>query len=187
MRTLDELGDEARACTRCRLHATAAGAVFGAGDVAADVMVVGEAPGREEDQAGRPFVGRSGRLLDRLLAEAGIGRERCYVTNVVKHRPPGNRDPKPDEVAACRAYLDGEVGALGPRVVVTLGNFATRALLGTREGVTALRGRAYPFGAASLVPTFHPSYALRHGAAAEAGIRADLERARDLVAAEPGP
>lgn len=182
MATLAELEEEARACARCRLHATATHAVFGAGDPAAELMVVGEAPGREEDAAGRPFVGRSGRLLDRLLAEVGIGRERCYVTNVVKHRPPGNRDPKPDEVVACRPYLDGEVARLRPKVVVTLGNFATRALLGTREGVTSLRGRAYPFGPTTVVPTFHPSYVLRHGVAAEAGIRADLERARDLVA-----
>ena len=113
----------------------------------ADLMFVGEGPGRDEDLAGEPFVGRSGKLLDRLLAEElGIDRSRCYIANVVKCRPPQNRDPRPDEIEACRPYLDAQLELIAPLVVVTLGNFATRALLETTEGIRRLRGRAYPFG-----------------------------------------
>ncbi len=140
--------------------------VFGEGDPAAELMVVGEGPGREEDLQGRPFVGRSGQLLDRLLAEeAGLRRAQVYIANVVKCRPPGNRDPLPDEIAACRPYLEQQLALIGPRVVITLGNFATRLLLDTTRGITQLRGRSYPFGpdGAVLLPTYHPAAALRGG------------------------
>src|SRR6202041_2480094 len=111
---------------------------------------------------GRPFVGRSGQLLDRLLAEeSGLQRREVYIANVVKCRPPGNRDPLPNEVEACHHFLEGQVSSIAPSVIVTLGNFASRALLGTKEGVTRLRGSAYPFANGSLVPTFHPAAALR--------------------------
>jgi DNA polymerase len=148
-------------------------------------MVVGEGPGRDEDLQGLPFVGRSGQLLDRLLAEeAGLARRDVYVTNVVKCRPPGNRDPQPGEIYACRPYLDGQVAALAPRVVLTLGNFATRTLLGTKQGVTALRGTVHPWGPPGtvLVPTFHPAAALRGGATVLAQMRADFVRAKELLA-----
>ena len=150
---LAELAAEAAGCTRCPLAATRTQVVFGVGDPGADLMFVGEAPGRDEDLQGVPFVGRSGQLLDRLLAEeVGLGREAVYIANVVKCRPPDNRDPKPDEIAACRPYLEEQVALIAPNVVVTLGNFATRLLLDTDQGITKLRGRSYPMGPPSWCP-----------------------------------
>ena len=184
MATLDALAQEAAQCTRCRLAEGRTNVVFGMGDPSAALLFVGEGPGAEEDRQGLPFVGRSGKLLDRLLAEElGIGRDRCYIANCVKCRPPNNRDPLPDELAACRPYLEGQLDQLDPKVVVTLGNFATRALLETTEGITKLRGRAYPFRHGHLVPTFHPSAALRSGGEVVAAMRADLIRAKRLLPA----
>lgn len=185
MPALADLADierEALACRRCPLSAGRTTVVFGEGDPRASLMVVGEGPGRDEDLQGRPFVGRSGQLLDRLLAEeAGLRRDEVYIANVVKCRPPSNRDPLPEEIASCRPFLDGQVRAVAPAVVLTLGNVATRALLGTDSGVTQLRGRSYPFGAATLVPTFHPAFALRGGGEVMAKMRADLVRARQIL------
>lgn len=156
--------------------------VFGVGDPEADLMFVGEAPGRDEDLQGEPFVGRSGKLLDRMMAEElGVDRTHCYIANVVKCRPPDNRDPKADEIAACRPYLDTQLRLIAPAVVVTLGNFATRLLLDTDLGITKLRGRSYPMGAWQLVPTYHPAAALRSGGVVVAEMRADLVRAKQLV------
>ncbi|MGH9152097.1 MAG: uracil-DNA glycosylase [Acidimicrobiales bacterium] len=180
-----ELEREALSCTRCPLAGGRTTVVFGVGDPGADLMFVGEGPGHEEDLKGEPFVGRSGRLLDRLLREElGMARERVYIANVVKCRPPGNRDPRPEEVAACRPFLERQIELVAPRVIVTLGNFAARLLLGTTAGIKAARGRAYPYGAAVVVPTYHPSYVLRSGSAGEvmAGIRADLVRAKEHLA-----
>jgi uracil-DNA glycosylase len=173
-------------CTRCPLAAGRTTVVFGEGDPHADLMVVGEGPGREEDLQGRPFVGRSGQLLDRLLAEeAGLRRAQVYIANVVKCRPPGNRDPLPEEIAACRPYLDQQLALIEPRVVLTLGNFATRLLLETNRGITQLRGRTYSFGRGSanpgatvVLPTYHPAAALRGGGEVVARMRADFVRAR---------
>src|SRR6516225_11400515 len=138
---LADVEQAASGCTLCALAAGRTTVVFGEGDPHADLMVVGEGPGREEDLQGRPFVGRSGQLLDRLLVEeAGLRRDEVYIANVVKCRPPGNRDPLPDEIAACRPFLDQQVALIGPRVLVTLGRFATHALLGTTEGIGRLRG-----------------------------------------------
>ena len=179
---LAELAREASTCTRCPLAAGRTQVVFGVGDPGADLLFVGEAPGRDEDLQGEPFVGRSGKLLDRLIAEElGTDRSRCYIANVVKCRPPDNRDPRPDEIAACRPYLEAQLGAIGPRVVVTLGNFATKLLLDTDQGITKLRGASYPFGEAVLVPTFHPAAALRSGGVVVAQMRADLVRAKALL------
>jgi DNA polymerase len=142
-------------------------------------MFVGEAPGQEEDLQGAPFVGRSGKLLDKLIAEeVGIDRTGYYIANVVKCRPPGNRDPFPSEVDTCNHWLESQLAHVAPSVVVTLGNFATRTLLGTTEGITKLRGRVHPWRGISLVPTFHPSAALRGGSSVVAEIRADLVRAK---------
>ncbi len=188
MPTLAELAHGASGCTLCPLAAGRTNLVFGAGDPAADLMFVGEGPGRDEDLQGEPFVGRSGRLLDRLLAEEmGLTRDRVYITNTVKCRPPGNRDPLPLEVDTCRAYLESQIDLIEPRVIVTLGNFAARLLLDTTTGVSALRGRSYPYRGRDnvmIVPTFHPSYVLRNGSAGEAmaGIRADLVRAKEYLA-----
>jgi len=179
---LAALAAEAAGCTRCPLAATRTQVVFGVGDPGADLMFVGEAPGREEDLSGEPFVGRSGQLLDRLLdEELGIGRDRVYIANVVKCRPPDNRDPRPEEIDACRPYLAAQVDLIAPSVVVTLGNFATRLLLDTDQGITKLRGASYPLGATTLVPTFHPAAALRGGGVVLAQMRADLVRAKQLM------
>lgn len=151
-------------------------------------MVVGEGPGHEEDLQGRPFVGRSGQLLDRLLREeAGLERRHVYIANVVKCRPPGNRDPEQNEIDACRPFLDQQVDLIGPEVILTLGNFATRVLLGTKQGITQLRGTVYPFRGdiAQLVPTFHPAAALRGGGEVLAKMRADFVRARQLLDRAP--
>jgi uracil-DNA glycosylase family 4 len=177
--SLAALADEASGCTRCPLSATRTQVVFGTGDPEADLMFIGEGPGAQEDEQGLPFVGRSGQLLDRLVHdELGLTRDQVYIANVVKCRPPGNRDPLPDEIAACRPYLEGQLAAIAPKVVVTLGKFAGQLLLASREGITKLRGRSYPFAAGVLVPTVHPAYVLRGGAEPMAQMRADLVRAR---------
>jgi uracil-DNA glycosylase len=138
--------------------------VFGVGADDADLMFVGEAPGRNEDLQGEPFVGAAGRLLDSLLDEAGIGRDRVYIANVLKCRPPGNRDPRPDEIDSCKGFLASQLELVDPRVVVTLGNFATKLLLKTDTGITRLRGTSYRWWRDKvLVPTYHPAAALRGG------------------------
>jgi len=176
---LEALGQEASGCTRCRLSVGRTTVVFGMGSPRADLVFVGEGPGAEEDRQGLPFVGRSGQLLDRILGEElGRSRATCYIANIVKCRPPGNRDPKPDEVEACLPWLESQLALLRPEVVVTLGNTATRTLLGTTQGVTRLRGRAYPWRDAVLVPTYHPAAVLRGGPSALAEFRADLVRAK---------
>ncbi len=187
---LELLRDQALGCVRCPLAAGRTQVVFGVGDPRADLMFVGEGPGRDEDLAGEPFVGRSGKLLDQLMAEElGLDRTACYIANVVKCRPPGNRDPKPDEIEACRPYLEQQLRLIEPRVVITLGNFATKLLLDTTEGIRRLRGHSYPFelaGAGShLVPTFHPAAALRGGGTVLAEMRADFVRAKRLLAERP--
>jgi DNA polymerase len=191
----EALRSEALACVRCPLSKGRTQVVFGVGDPHADLMFVGEGPGREEDLAGEPFVGRSGKLLDRLMEEElSMDRSRCYIANVVKCRPPENRDPAPEEIEACRPYLEAQVELINPRVVVTLGNFAARLLLDTTQGIKSLRGHAYPFRGGHLVPTYHPAFALRSGGQVVAEMRADLIRAKRLLAspspaesAGPGP
>jgi DNA polymerase len=181
---LVDLAARAATCTACRLSETRTKVVFGTGSASSGLMVVGEGPGRDEDLSGEPFVGRSGQLLDRLIfEELGLTRASFYIANVVKCRPPGNRDPAPDEIAACSGFLDGQVAALNPRVVVTLGNVATRVLLATDLGITSLRGRAHEWRGRVLIPTFHPAYALRGGGVVVAQMRADLVRAKLALAA----
>ena len=157
---LEAVAAEAAGCTRCRLHQSRTQVVFGQGDPHADLMFVGEAPGFHEDRQGIPFVGPSGQLLNRLLEGIGLRRQDVYIANVVKSRPPGNRDPQPDEIAACRPWLDAQIRLVDPKVVVTLGNFAAKTLLETTTGITRLRGRTYPFQGRVLLPTFHPAAAL---------------------------
>ena len=179
---LEQLAVEASSCTRCRLAEGRNQVVFGVGDPAADLLFVGEGPGAEEDKRGEPFVGRSGQLLDKLVhEEMGLTRDGFYIANVVKCRPSGNRDPKPDEIAACNPYLEAQVDLIAPKVVVTVGNFAARTLLGTSEGINKLRGRSYPFRTGVLIPTFHPAAALRGGAQIMAKMRADLVRAKQAI------
>jgi uracil-DNA glycosylase len=177
---LAEIRSEAVTCTRCGLANGRTQVVFGVGNPEADLMFIGEGPGRDEDIQGEPFVGRSGKLLDKLmLQEVGIDRSKCYIANVVKCRPPNNRDPKPDEIEACRPWLETQLDLIHPTVVVTLGNFATRFLLDSTLGISKLRGRSYPYRDGFLVPTYHPAAALRGGAEIVAEMRADLIRAKN--------
>jgi uracil-DNA glycosylase family 4 len=180
---LEQLRVTASTCVRCPLAQGRTQVVFGVGDPGADLLFVGEGPGREEDLAGEPFVGRSGKLLDRLMwEELGLTRDRCYIANVVKCRPPQNRDPAPGEIDACRPYLEEQIVLIDPRVIVTLGNFATKLLLESSQGIRELRGRVFDRGLARLVPTYHPAYVLRAGGEAMAEMRADLVRAKRLMA-----
>jgi DNA polymerase len=181
-----ELRQQALGCVRCPLAKGRTQVVFGVGDPRAELMFVGEGPGREEDLAGEPFVGRSGKLLDRLMREElSMERSQCYIANVVKCRPPENRDPLPEEIEACRPYLEAQIDLIDPLVVVTLGNFAARLLLDTTQGIRTLRGRAYPYRQGHLVPTYHPAFALRSGGQVLAEMRADLIRAKRLLVARP--
>ena len=185
---LEELAAQAAGCTRCPLHETRTQVVFGVGDPTSGLMFVGEAPGREEDLKGEPFVGRSGQLLDRLVfEEIGLTRSQFYIANLVKSRPPGNRDPLPAEIEACRPWLEAQLDIIDPKVVVTLGNFSSKLLLQTKEGITKLRGRSYPFRNGVLIPTFHPAAVLRGGAQPMAQMRADLVRAKMLLERAPSP
>jgi DNA polymerase len=179
----EELRETALACTRCELAATRTQVVFGVGDPHADLVFVGEGPGEQEDLQGEPFVGRAGRLLTSLIEGIGLTRADVYIANVVKCRPPGNRDPRPPEIEACRPYLEAQLDHLDPRVVVTLGNFATKLLLATKEGITRLRGREFPYREHGvLVPVLHPAAVLRSGGAALAQTRADFVTVKRLLA-----
>ncbi|MGH9049608.1 MAG: uracil-DNA glycosylase [Acidimicrobiia bacterium] len=173
--SFEALEREALACQKCPLAAGRTQVVFGVGDRAADLVFVGEGPGEQEDRQGIPFVGRAGQLLTRLIEGIGFTRDDVYIANVVKCRPPGNRDPLPAEIDACRPYLEAQLAFLDPQVVVTLGNFATKLLLETKQGITKLRGREFPFrDGAVLIPALHPSAVLRNGGAALAQARADF-------------
>jgi uracil-DNA glycosylase len=178
--SFEELERVALACTKCPLATQGRSqVVFGDGDPGADLVFVGEGPGAEEDRQGIPFVGRAGKLLTGLIADIGLRRDEVYIANVVKCRPPGNRDPLPGEIDACRPYLEGQLGFIDPAVVVTLGNFSTKLLLETKEGITKLRGREFPFRErAVLIPTFHPAAVLRSGGTALAQARADFVRVK---------
>jgi uracil-DNA glycosylase len=187
---LEAVAAEAAGCTRCRLHQSRTQVVFGQGDPQADLMFVGEAPGFHEDRQGLPFVGPSGQLLNRLLEGIGLRRQDVYICNVVKSRPPQNRDPLPDEIAACRPWLDAQVRLVDPKVVVTLGNFAAKTLLETTTGITRLRGRTYPFQGRVLLPTFHPAAALHAqgrrtaGPSPLEGMEEDFRVLAELLAAQ---
>jgi DNA polymerase len=182
---------QARGCTRCpQLAATRTTVVFGSGNSDADLMFVGEAPGRHEDEQGIPFVGQAGKLLDRLLADVGMTRADVFVVNVLKCRPPGNRDPHPAEIDNCQDYLLRQVELIEPRVICTLGNFATKLLRGEPTGITRLHGReeVRVIGprAVRLYPLFHPAAALYTPANVEV-LRADFARLPELLAFEPPP
>jgi DNA polymerase len=184
----EDLQRDALACTKCPL-ATAGRTqvVFGVGSRDADLVFVGEGPGAEEDKQGIPFVGRGGQLLTRLIEGIGLTRDEVYIANVVKCRPPGNRDPLPDEIDTCRPYLDAQLEFLAPKVLVTLGNFATKLLLDTKEGITRLRGKEFKVprhrgGEIVLIPTLHPAAVLRGGGTALAQTRADFVVAKRALA-----
>jgi DNA polymerase len=156
------LAADAATCTRCRLHESRTTVVFGEGSPVADVVVVGEAPGQEEDRTGRPFVGRAGRLLDLLLLSIGFPREHVYICNVLKCRPPNNRNPLPDEVDECTTrFLHSQLEAIRPRVILAVGRFAAQALAGSDAAIGRLRGRVHVYRGVPLVVSYHPAYLLR--------------------------
>jgi len=178
---LSEVRDIALGCPRCGLAKTRRHVVFGEGPETADVMVVGEAPGADEDASGRPFVGRAGRLLDLMLMSAGFPREQVYVCNVLKCRPPQNRNPQPDEVEACSPYLVRQVELVKPRLILAFGNFAAQTLLGTDLSMGKLRRESiHHFRGIPVVPTYHPSACLRTQAWTRS-VWEDLQRARDVL------
>ncbi len=154
----DDLGD----CTRCKLHTQGrTQIVFGVGNATADLMFVGEAPGGDEDIQGVPFVGRAGQLLTKMIEAMGLARDDVYIANVLKCRPPGNRNPEPDEIAQCEPFLFRQLASVQPKVVIALGAFAARTLLKTDAPISRLRGRVFDYRGAKLIPTFHPSFLLR--------------------------
>jgi uracil-DNA glycosylase len=182
---LEELAMRAAGCTACALAETRTHVVFADGSPDADLMFVGEAPGSNEDLQGVPFVGAAGKLLDRLLGEIGIERHQVYIANVLKCRPPGNRDPLPEEITSCQDFLRAQLTLVDPRVVVTLGNFATKLLLKRDVGITRLRGQVYPWWHRHLVPTFHPAAALRSGDKVLTEMRQDFALVASLLRAAP--
>ncbi len=178
---LRTLAAQAAECQSCRLHEHRTNVVFGSGADDADLVIVGEGPGKHEDEQGLPFVGRSGDLLEQLLGEIGFTRDQVYIANVVKCRPPQNRDPRPDEIEACKGYLREQLRLIDPRVVLTVGNFSSKLLLRTETGITRLRGRAYEWWGRYLVPTFHPAAALRGSARVLEEMRYDFGIVRAVI------
>ena len=176
-----ELGE----CTRCKLHGQGRKQiVFGVGHPAADIMFVGEAPGADEDTQGIPFVGRAGQLLTKMIEAMGLRRDEVYIANVLKCRPPNNRDPQPDEIETCEPFLFQQIASVQPKVIIALGAFAARALLKTQDPISRMRGRVYDYRGAQLIPTFHPSFLLRSpGYKREAWE--DLKKALGLLGRQP--
>jgi DNA polymerase len=193
-RTLEEVAREGSTCIRCRLSETRTQVVFGVGDPSADVMLIGEAPGFHEDKQGEPFVGAAGQLLTKVLNGIGLERREVYIANVLRCRPPGNRDPLPDEIEACTPWLVETISIVQPSVVVTLGNFATKFVLNTTQGITCVRGQTFPWHGRWVIPTFHPA-AILHGGGERSRqfqdlqedfrmVRDTLDRARNPSAPE---
>jgi DNA polymerase len=154
--------------------------VFGVGNPKARLMFVGEAPGEDEDKKGEPFVGRAGQLLTKIIEAIGLTRDQVYIANVIKCRPPGNRNPEPDEVATCEPFLFRQIDAIQPKVIVPLGKFAAQCLLKTTEPITRIRGREYRYRDAILIPTYHPAYLLRNPSS-KREVWEDMKRVRELL------
>jgi DNA polymerase len=190
MRTLEEAAREAATCTRCRLSQGRTQVVYGVGDPNADLMFIGEGPGFHEDRQGEPFVGAAGQLLNRMLAEIEVPRSDVYINNVVMCRPPGNRDPLPEETDACKPWLDERIELIDPVVVVTLGNWATRYILGNSVSISRVRGQRFPWNRRTVIPTFHPA-AILHGGGENsrqmAALRMDFQEIRTALAERPEP
>ena len=184
--TLGEVALASHDCTLCKLATGRTQVVFGVGRETADLMFVGEGPGEKEDLKGEPFVGRAGQLLTQLIEGIGLTREDVYIANVVKCRPPGNRDPEAEEIEACAPWLDRQLELIRPKVIVTLGNFATKLLLQTKDGITKLRGQEVAFSRAGvdavLMPTRHPAAVLRGGGARLAEVRSDFVHVKRVLA-----
>jgi uracil-DNA glycosylase len=190
VRTLQEAALDASTCTKCRLSEGRTQVVYGVGDPNADLMFIGEAPGFHEDKQGEPFVGAAGQLLNRMLAEVEIPRERVYINNVILCRPPGNRDPLPDEIEACTPWLTERIEIIDPSVIVTLGNWATRFVLGPQVSISRVRGQRFPWKGRTVIPTFHPAAILHGGGEASnqmAALRADFQLMKTALAERPVP
>ena len=173
-----DVGDD---CSRCKLHALGRSRiVFGVGNPNADLMFVGEAPGADEDLQGEPFVGRAGQLLTKIIEAINLARQDVYIANVINCRPPGNRNPEPDEVERCEPFLFRQIDIIKPRVVVALGKFAAQSLLRTNEPITRLRGREYKYRDAILMPTYHPAYLLRNPSS-KREVWEDMKRVRAIL------
>ena len=156
-----ELRECVTECTRCELAKTRTNTVFGVGSPNADWLIIGEAPGAEEDRRGEPFVGRAGTLLDEMLRAIGQSRDSVFIANILKCRPPDNRDPRPEEAAECRQYLERQIELVQPKIILAVGKIAAQNLLGSNETVGRMRGRPHDFGGIPLVVTYHPAYLLR--------------------------
>jgi uracil-DNA glycosylase len=177
----NEIGPE---CSRCKLHALGrTQVVFGVGNPNADLMFVGEAPGADEDVQGEPFVGRAGQLLTKIIEAIGLRREDVYIANVIKCRPPGNRNPEPDEVEQCEPFLFRQIDTVRPKVIVALGKFAAQCLLRTNDPITRIRGREFKYRDAILIPTYHPAYLLRTPSA-KREVWEDMKRVRAILAGD---
>ncbi len=172
-------------CQRCALASTRTTLVFGVGDPGARLMFVGEAPGRNEDLRGEPFVGAAGRLLDELLASIGVERSDVYIANILKCRPPGNRNPSAQEIETCAPFLREQIKLVAPEVVVTMGNFATRYILGTTDGITSVRGRAQQQADLKVFPIFHPAAAL-YDVTKRDVLLADFRVLGEIIGSVPG-
>ena len=159
--SLAALEEEMVSCTRCELHSTRTNLVYGEGSPSSRLMFIGEGPGRDEDLSGRPFVGRAGKLLTKIIEAMGLKRDDVYITNIVKCRPPGNRNPELDEISECLPYLEKQVEMIRPEIICTLGVVATQTITGTRRGIGATRGRVHDYKGINVIPTFHPAACLR--------------------------
>ncbi|MEO8258058.1 MAG: uracil-DNA glycosylase [Acidobacteriota bacterium] len=177
---LTEVRDDIGDCTRCKLHLGRRQIVYGAGNPNADLMFVGEAPGADEDAQGVPFVGRAGQLLTKIIEAIGFSRDDVYIANVIKCRPPQNRNPEPDEVATCEPFLFRQVDIIKPKVIVALGTFAARTLVRSLDPISRMRGRVFEYRGARLIPTFHPAYLLRNPAS-KREVWEDMKMARELL------
>jgi len=183
--SLDDIKIEiGQACMRCKLCTLGRSqVVFGVGNPKARLMFVGEAPGEDEDKKGEPFVGRAGQLLTKIIEAIGLTREQVYIANVIKCRPPGNRNPEPDEVATCEPFLFRQIDVIQPKVIVPLGKFAAQSLLRSMDPITKLRGRQFEYRGAVLIPTFHPAYLLRNPSA-KREVWEDMKKVRAILQSE---
>ncbi len=190
MRILEEAAREASTCERCRLAQGRTQVVYGVGSPSADLMFIGEGPGYHEDKQGEPFVGAAGQLLNRMLADIGLRREEVRIANVVMCRPPGNRDPYPDEIQACAPWLREQIELVDPKVIVTLGNFATRTILDKQVSIGRVRGQRFPWNGRTVIPTFHPAAILHGGGEASSqmtALLADFQEIKTALGQVPEP
>lgn len=179
---MDQLSEEIKSCKKCRLHENRKNAVPGEGDQRAKIMLIGEAPGKQEDEEGMPFVGRAGGTLEELLKSVDLSREEVFITNVVKCRPPDNRDPKKDEIETCRPYLEEQIERIQPGLIVTLGNHATHTLI-DKKGMKEIHGQRFEYEGIPLIPMYHPAAAL-YNPNLESTMEEDMEVLKEMEEVE---